>query len=257
MHLIAGLLRRFGWDLVRHDKPRMPEAQLVHLLKALDIGLVLDVGANVGQYATRLREHDYEGDILSFEPLAELHARLSRAAAGDARWQIAPPIALGAADGRAVIEVSAESDMSSIRAQSPLLQSISPSSEVAQRRDVPLGRLDSVLRERTLPPPPWLLKIDTQGYEPEVLEGAAGIMDHVAAIQIEMALVPLYEGERDWRTMIDRLDAQGFELRLVIPGYFERKLLRQLQIDGVFVRRESTVRAPRGRSVEPASTRDL
>ena len=53
-----------------------------------------------------------------------------------------------------------------------------------------------------------------------------------------MALVPCYEGERDWRATIDALARDGFELRLLLPGYFERKLGRQLQVDGVFYRPE-------------------
>jgi hypothetical protein len=53
-----------------------------------------------------------------------------------------------------------------------------------------------------------------------------------------LSLVRCYEGEADWRAMIDRLDALGMVPYLFIPGYFERKLARQLQIDGVFMREE-------------------
>ena len=53
-----------------------------------------------------------------------------------------------------------------------------------------------------------------------------------------MSLLPIYEGEHDYRTMITRLASVGFTLQLVLPGYFERKLGRMLEIDGVFVREE-------------------
>jgi hypothetical protein len=80
------------------------------------------------------------------------------------------------------------------------------------------------------------LKIDAQGYEAEVLAGTAGLLERLAGIQLEMALVPLYEGERPFRAMLDELSVLGFEPWLFLPGYFERKLARQLQIDGVFMR---------------------
>ena len=80
------------------------------------------------------------------------------------------------------------------------------------------------------------LKIDAQGYDAEVLAGAAGLLERLAGIQLEMALVPLYEGERGFRGLLDDLAALGFEPWLFLPGYFERKLARQLQVDGVFMR---------------------
>ncbi len=50
---------------------------------------------------------------------------------------------------------------------------------------------------------------------------------------------PNYEGERDYRELLDAMDAQGFVPCLFIPGYFERTLARQLQIDGVFMRADA------------------
>ena len=74
---------------------------------------MIDVGANLGQYATRLRAAGWAGPILSIEPIPEVHRQLGRAAAADPAWEVAPPLAVGAADGEVALEVSAESDMSS------------------------------------------------------------------------------------------------------------------------------------------------
>jgi FkbM family methyltransferase len=190
----------------------------------------------VGQYALRLRAVGYAGRIVSFEPLPEAHAELTRRAAADPAWQVAPRMAIGERDGEVEIEVSAESDMSSILPQSALLRRISPTSAVIRRERVPVARLDEIA-------PAWLprddevvLKIDVQGYEPQVLEGAGALLRTLRGIQLEMSMVPCYEGERGFRETIDYLEAAGFELYLLLPGYFERKLARQLQVDGVFVR---------------------
>ncbi len=229
------LARRYGYDLVRADKPHEPYAQLIHSLRLFGIDSVLDVGANRGQYARRIRRSGYRGPILSFEPLPEEHALLTASAQDDPEWRVAPPMALGAEEGEAVLECSAERDMSSLLPQNDLLRRISPTSRVERRLRVPLRRLD---RCGELDPD-WrriFLKIDTQGYEEQVLEGAAELWPRIVGVQLEMALVPLYQGERDFRDMIARMEERGFELHLLIPGYYERKLGRHLQVDGVFFR---------------------
>ena len=224
--------------LVSRKKPRDPLDQLAAILRHQATDLVLDVGANRGQYARMLREHGYRGRIRSFEPLPEPHAELSRAASADPLWEVEARLALGDVDGKVTIERSLESDMSSVLPQSTLLREISPSSAITERLEVEARRLDtlglgSLNRGH--------LKIDVQGFEPQVLDGATGILDRLASVQLEMALLPVYKGEIAWREIVDRLDHLGYDLHLVIPGYFERKLARQLQIDGVFVRRQSGI----------------
>lgn len=230
------LARRLGYDLTPRRKAKPLQAQLNAVLEHFRITTVLDVGANVGQYASGLREWGYRGRIVSFEPQAAAHAALERRAAADPDWRVAPPMALGDADGAIEIEVAAESDMSSILPQTDLLRRISPSSAVTRRETVPLRRLDDVAPSYVGRDDRVLLKIDAQGYEPQVLAGAQTLLQRLAGIQLEMSLVPIYEGERDFRTTLDDLAAAGFEPYLFLPGYFEPKLARQLQIDGVFMR---------------------
>jgi FkbM family methyltransferase len=223
-------------------KPREPLAQVVHTLGLFGIDAVIDVGANEGQYAASLRAHGWTGPVVSVEPIPEVHARLAARAAGDPAWTVLPAMALGAEDGgTAVLEVSAESDMSSLLPQGELLRRISPTSAVARRVAVPLRRLDRL----DLPLPAeadrrLFLKLDVQGAEFMVLEGASGLMPRVAGLQVEMALLPLYEGESLWQDTVARLADAGFALHLLITGYYERKLGRQLQVDGVFYRRDAT-----------------
>jgi FkbM family methyltransferase len=230
------LARHLGYELTPRRKAKSPNAQLVAVLARFRITCVLDVGANVGQYGAMLREWGYPGRIVSFEPQAGVHAALERRAAADPAWQVAPPMALGGRAGEIELQVSAESDMSSLLPQSALLQQVSPSSAVVRRETVALRRLDEVAPSYLRPDDRVFLKIDTQGYEAEVLAGAEGLLERLAGLQLEMPLVPLYEGERAFRAMLDDLAALGFKPYLFLPGYFERKLARQLQVDGVFMR---------------------
>ena len=230
------LARRLGYDLTPRRKAKSPHVQLLAVLAHFRISCVLDVGANVGQYGATLRAWGYRGRIVSFEPQVEPRAALERRAAADPGWQVAPRMALGAHRGEIEIEVSAESDMSSILPQSALLRQVSPSSAVVRKETVPLRRLDDVAGAYLRPDDRAFLKIDTQGYEREVLAGAGSLLERLAGIQLEMSLVPLYQDERDFRGTLDHLAAAGFEPHLLLPGYFERKLARQLQVDGVFMR---------------------
>jgi hypothetical protein len=107
---------------------------------------------------------------------------------------------------------------------------------VVGKETVALCRLDEVAGPYLRPDDRVFLKVDAQGYEAEVLAGAPELLDRLAGIQLEMSLVPLYEGERGFRRLLDDLAALGFEPWLFLPGYFERKLARQLQVDGVFMR---------------------
>jgi FkbM family methyltransferase len=233
------LARHFGYDLTPRRKAKSPNAQLVAVLAHFRITCVLDVGANVGQYGAMLREGGYPGRIVSFEPQARAHAALERRAGADPAWQVAPPMALGDHAGQIDLEVSAESDMSSILPQSALLRRVSPSSAVVRKETVSLCRLDDVAGSYLRPQDRVFLKIDTQGYEAEVLAGAEGLLERLAGLQLEMSLVPLYEGERAFRAMLDELAALDFAPYLLLPGYFERKLARQLQVYGVFMRARS------------------
>jgi FkbM family methyltransferase len=233
------LARRLGYDLAPRRKARSPGAQLAAVLERFSVTCVLDVGANVGQYARRLRAFGYAGRIVSFEPLPEAHTELVRRAAPDPVWQVAPRMAIGEREGEVEIELSAESDMSSILPQSALLRRISPSSAVIRRERVPIARLDRIAAAYLGPDDETFLKIDVQGYEHQVIEGARDLLRTVRGIQLEMSLVPCYEGERGFRETIDHLEAAGFELYLLLPGYFERKLARQLQVDGVFIREQA------------------
>ena len=230
------LARRLGYDLIPRAKARPLQAQLIAVLERFEVGCVIDVGANAGQYGATLREWGYAGRIVSFEPQAVPHRRLARRAAADPRWRVAPPLALGACAGELELEISAESDMSSLLPQSALLQRISPSSRIVGRERVAVARLDDVIEHYLEPGERVFLKLDTQGYEAQVLAGAQGLLRRLQGVQLEMPLVGCYDGERGFRELLDDLAAAGFTPFLLMPGYFERKLARQLQVDGVFMR---------------------
>jgi hypothetical protein len=80
------------------------------------------------------------------------------------------------------------------------------------------------------------LKIDTQGYEWWVLDGAARILPHTKGILCELSLVPLYEGQYLWKEVIERLANEGFMLWSLQPAFSDRRDGRTLQLDATFFR---------------------
>jgi FkbM family methyltransferase len=133
------------------------------------VDVVLDVGANLGWFGQALRERGYRGKIVFFEPIGAVFRELKALAERDGNWQ-AHHLALGAAAGRAVLNVSRKSDYSSILDQLKAAQRLEPNADVAYREEITVARLDDLFApfsDRTV-----FLKIDTQGDERPVLEGA-------------------------------------------------------------------------------------
>ncbi|MDE0703505.1 MAG: FkbM family methyltransferase [Rhodospirillaceae bacterium] len=219
----------------RKPKPSHWE-NLVTILGHFGITVVLDIGAHKGEYGGYLRRAGWAGRIVSFEPQSAVRPALEQRASADGNWQVAPAMALGGADGEIALNISAESDMSSALPLAGSAMRFTPSSAMVGRETVPLRRLATVFGDHVRGGDTVFVKADTQGYESAVLDGAAPVMARIAGWQLELSIEPIYAGEADWRTMLDRMERLGYAAHLFIPGYFSRHIARQIQIDGVFMR---------------------
>jgi len=225
---------QFGFDL-RYFKDS-EEGILKNLLRRLEPAAVLDVGANVGQYGQMLRALGYHGVIVSFEPSSAAHAALATAARSDPRWIVAPRAALGAAQGSVALNVAGNSVSSSVLPMHSTHLAAAPESRYVATESVPLERLDELLPRLLTDPGPLFLKLDTQGYEEQVLRGATAILPRVLAIQLEVSLVPLYEGAPSLVHLLSAMSDLGYHLFQIIPGFRDGVTGQMLQFDGIFVR---------------------
>lgn len=219
--------------------------RLMSVLRLHAIDLVIDIGANEGQYAQRLRRAGYDGRIVSFEPQSAAHRALTEAAASDGAWQVAPPLALGEAAGEGQLNLSADSGMSSLHGFTEPMADLLDSAAFVGEETVALDRLDAVFDRHAGEAADVLVKIDTQGNEQAILAGASGVMDKIRLIQIELSIVPVYQDQPNWRTMVTLLERLGYDLVLVIPGYFNTRTARLIEMDGIFARRDSLDRRVR------------
>ncbi|MBI3529711.1 MAG: FkbM family methyltransferase [Betaproteobacteria bacterium] len=234
---IKNLLRKAGFQIGRYAVQTSTAAQLQCLLQYAGIDLIIDVGANSGQYAMALRAHGYRGRIVSFEPLAGAHAQLQKAARGDAHWQVAQRMALGDAEGEVTIRVAGNSQSSSVLDMLSEHESAAPGSRFIGSELSPLRRVDQVAGDYMQGMQSVLLKIDTQGYEDRVLRGATGIMNRISAIQVELSLVPLYAGQLLFDEMRREIESLGYVLFAIFPGYVNQNTGQTVQVDGFFVRK--------------------
>ena len=228
---VRTVLHKRNLDLVRNPFP----VRIATALDHLGVETVVDVGANVGQYGAGLRGSGYRGRIVSFEPLADAYARLARRCAYDPGWT-ASREALGGEPGELELHVSANSKSSSLLPMTSAHTCAAPGSEYVGVEKVPVTTLADVLPLHDVDPARSWLKIDTQGYEARVLDGAGGRLGEFAAIQLELSFVPLYAGQALFGELVERLTTGGLVLFGLEAGFSDPRTGRTLQCDGVFVR---------------------
>ena len=230
------ILRKLGLEIRRYVPPTSPTEGLVASMRKFDIDLVLDVGANKGQFASEIRHWGYAGRIVSFEPLSQVHGELQQSSAGDPMWEVCPRCALGDHNGEVEINIAGNSESRSILPMLESHRSAAPESAYQGKEIVPVKTLDTVAGQYLKDARAAFLKIDTQGFEWQVLDGARDSLPHIKGILVELSLVPLYEGQHLWREVIDRLEAEGFTLWAFKPVFSDQASGRTLQVDGVFYR---------------------
>lgn len=228
--------RRIGYDVTRFHPESSDGAKLSAVLRHLGIDLVLDVGANEGQYGQVLREAGYVGRIVSFEPLSSAHEVLLRTVAGDKAWQVHERCAVGDSDGEITIHIAGNNVSSSVLPMLDTHANAAPESRYIGQEVVPLRRLDGLAASYMQTGQRTYLKIDTQGFEAAVLAGAPEVLLSARAVQLELSLVPLYEGQKLWEWFLSELQERGFVLWTLLPGFVEAKSGRTLQVDAIFAR---------------------
>ncbi len=185
----------------------------------------------------------YRGRIASFEPVAEPFAKLEQAAADDDLWSV-HPYALGAEDGTAEIN-RVPGTMSSMLPASEFGKGWSDRLQEQTAETIQVRTLPSVLDE-IAPPDPMraYLKMDTQGFDLQVFEGARDLLDRVVAMQSEVSCVPIYDGMPRLPEQWQVYESAGFEAVGVYPVTRDAPTLRAIEFDLVMVR-PSEVSNPR------------
>jgi FkbM family methyltransferase len=213
--------------------------ELIRRMKIVNhanIDTVFDIGANVGQYGMEMRGIGYNKKIISFEPLKTAYEKLEKASLNDDNW-IINNYAIGDENIKSMINVSGNSVSSSILNILPEHVQSAPESGFIAQEEIEIKTLDSIFNSFCNKENKVLVKIDTQGFEKNVIDGAKESLNRIKIIQVEMSILPLYENEMLYMAMINYLDDRGFQLYALENGFEDLKTGQLLQVDGIFVQR--------------------
>ena len=230
-------LRNFGLDIKRYNLIESEDFRLNHFLKINNIDCVLDVGANVGQYAKNLRRNGYRKRIISFEPLSSAYEVIKKKSIKDKYWTV-HNFGIGEQEKKVDINISKNSYSSSILNILPLHTESDPESKYFSKETISIKKLEDLSEVNFEKFNKIFLKIDTQGYEDQVLQGIGKLINKIEGIQIELSLNPLYKGQSLFLELYQKIKELGFELWDLQRGFSNIDSGKIYQLDGIFFRNE-------------------
>lgn len=214
------------------------EMRMAKLLNHFEIDWVIDVGANTGQFAESLFDFGYKGKVVSFEPVSKVHAQLQERGKNNPRWIMAEKCALGNESKTLEINVSRNSVFSSVLDINEDYVLKAARAQTLYKEQVQLHRLDDIIENYLVEKAGNIfLKIDTQGFEKEVLDGALVTLRRSKGIKIEIPLFPIYENVHwGFDDIIDFMRKENFYPYGFSPVGIDHATGRANTIDGVFFR---------------------
>ncbi len=229
--LIHKILRSCGYELIKY--PYGDFYKRMELIRMYKINKIIDIGANIGEYARQMRSIGYKGKIISFEPREESFLKLKENFKSDSNFECYK-LGLGEKKMNININVSQNKTSSSILNMLPLHLSVKPWSKYVSKEKIAIEKLDNLIDLLIESGDNVLLKIDTQGYEKHILEGGKQFIKFVKGIQLEMSLEPLYENTPNFFDLYNYITGLGFKICSIERGFYDIRSGRLLQVDGIF-----------------------
>jgi FkbM family methyltransferase len=188
-----------------------------------------------------LKDQKLKGDIgythriLSFEPLSTAFKLLKANAEDDPAWEVYN-FAIGDAEEKREINISKNSCSSSLLNMLPSHLKSAPNSKYIGKEVIDIKTIDSLFCDECKGAKNVYMKIDTQGYESKVLKGAENSLANIDTVEMEMSLVPLYDGQLLFNEMCGLMNKKGYTLVAIENGFSDPASGQLLQLDGVFHR---------------------
>ncbi len=202
-----------------------------------NVTIIFDIGANDGGFAKKMRQQGYQNKIVSFEPLADAHKTLTKRAQSDANWLVHEQVAIGSSDAMVEINISQNSYSSSLLPMLDTHLNAAIESKYIGTSLVKQVKLDDIYNQYASPTDLVAIKIDTQGYEYQVLQGLHQVIDNVFMFQLELSIIPLYNEQKTYKYFLDFFESRGYVLWSIIPGFFDKRTGQHLQFDVIFIKK--------------------
>lgn len=225
---------RFIKDKIKHRLNR-PLYRRKRLLNHFGITKILDVGANTGQYAQETRKIKFSGEIISFEPINSVFEILKENLKNDPK-SIVNNFALGDKSETKTINIAKNLASSSFFSRTKYFEEIASQTDYISEEQVEIKTLDSIFNSICNDDDVIFLKLDTQGYEKNILNGAKESLKKIKGIQIELALKPTYQDAPNFKEIFKILEDAGFTLYSLEEGFENEKTGQLIEVDGIFFR---------------------
>lgn len=211
-NLVNAILNLFGYKIQKEIPDFLK--QVVNVCDLTDCPLLVDVGANTGQYGRMILKSGFKGKLVSFEPQAAAHAKLLLSSKNWLNWEVASPCVLGEKDVKEVDLFLSDNSVSS-----SLLKKSNENSDLFNQvgiERVRMLRFENFYKEH-FSSEKFFLKIDTQGYELGVLKGCESILDNCIGIQLEVSIFETYIGSPGYFEILSWLQDRGFAIYDCLP----------------------------------------
>jgi FkbM family methyltransferase len=230
---IKKIFHAVGLDIRRYSAHADYTNQRSRYLLSAKVVLLFDVGGSDGRYGLIVREHGYSNQIISFEPLPSSYGALSKNASRDDKWDVSN-IALSNQIGVAEFHVANNQSSSSLRGMLDLHKTAG-NVTISKAIQVQTQSLDGFMENYRLNDSPCFLKLDVQGAEDMVLQGARETLKRCAGLEIELSLDDnLYDGQSSWLHLASSIERKGFRPLGVETVFCHPTDFRTLQINMLY-----------------------
>jgi len=218
MGLHKKIAKAFGYELIRRRKHTTLNTHIINIINHHKVNLVLDVGANVGDFGKMLRAEGYYGIIHSFEPVSQTFNQLRKTSFNDQKWFV-HKMAMGEVCGKEIINITESSNLSSFLNPNDFGKEYSKTINILQKEMVEVETIDNFLNTQIsdFDNLRILLKIDTQGYDLKVFKGAINTIKHIICILSELCIKPIYSGMPHYLDSLRIYEKYGFIISGIYP----------------------------------------
>ncbi|MCK9230066.1 MAG: FkbM family methyltransferase [Syntrophales bacterium] len=218
MNVSNRIARLFGYELINRKRQVTPDSHIIQLISLCRVDLVLDVGANTGAFAKKLRQEGYRSEIHSFEPVHQTFEILRKESRNDDLWHVYK-LALGNSPGRQSINITASSDFASFLDPGSLGKELYKEVDLSGKETVDVSTVDDFLAAHIgdVSKKRIFLKMDTQGYDLKVFDGARRSVPHIVCMMSELSMIPIYAGMPHYHQALRHYEDHGFAITGLFP----------------------------------------
>lgn len=197
---------------------------------------VIDVGANIGQFSICAQRLFSCSAIYAIEANEELFSTLSNNLNKfNKSNNIIYNVAISSYSGNVEFKINNDSQVSSILDLGSDRKEFYPNSNVISFKSIKCTTLDSLFLNKKLTGP-ILLKIDVQGAEHLVIEGASELLSKINWIILEISFKNLYEGEKSFEFILNLLSTYGFTFSKPLNVHYSPKTYEIMEMDALFTK---------------------